>query len=350
MKMPEKTLTTPEATVVPTGELLKLRPSDVKPNPSNPRLLFDPEPLRDLRENIRIHGVLVPITVYPLPGSEKYGILDGARRHRCCLDLEGQGLSLSIPCNVVQPPDKLAGLLYMFSIHNFREQWELMPTALSLKIVIDELGETDSRKLSHLTGLSEPQVERCKKLLNVPQHLQELSLDTNPKTRIPSNFWIEALPVVEIIESEVPDLLTTLTSTQILERYVEKYRRKRIRSVIHFRRIVEAFEVAEDDPETKTIVRQRLREYTENIDLETRRAFDEFVTDSRRVSSALRACETFTSQLRRSGIEHSIDADRDEVMNALRSARDLIESLLSRMEGTDPPQPPQDDTDESGGE
>lgn len=122
--------------VVPRGVLQDLLPEQIVPSKNNPRLLFDPEPLNDLRNNIRQHGVLVPITVYPLKGQEKCGILDGERRHKCCVDLQAEGLSLTIPANIVEPPTKIAGLLYMFSIHNFREQWELMPTALSLQTVM----------------------------------------------------------------------------------------------------------------------------------------------------------------------------------------------------------------------
>lgn len=122
--------------VVPRGVLQNLLPEQIVPSKNNPRLLFDPEPFNDLRNNIRQHGVLVPITVYPLKGQEKYGILDGERRHECCVDLQAEGLSLTIPANIVEPPTKIAGLLYMFSIHDFREQWELMPTALSLQTVM----------------------------------------------------------------------------------------------------------------------------------------------------------------------------------------------------------------------
>jgi ParB family transcriptional regulator, chromosome partitioning protein len=326
-----------QSSVIPTGELVQLRPEDVRPNPSNPRMLFDPEPLKDLKQNIRVHGVLVPITVYRLPGSEKYGILDGARRHRCCVELEEEGLELTIPANIVQPPDKIASLLYMFSIHNFREQWELMPTALSLKIVMAELGETDSKRLSNLTGLSEPQVERCKKLLEVDERFQMLSLDPDPKTRIPSNFWIEAVPVVDISAEVLPDLYRDLGRNGILDRFVAKYRAKRIRSVIHFRRIVEAFEISAHDSALEGEVASRLQEYIEDIDLETRRAFDGFIVDSRKVQSAVRACETFIGQLERANITHAIDFDRSELMEVLRRVLHFVEHLLIQMEGSDPP-------------
>lgn len=98
----------------------------------------------------------MPLTVYQAKGQTKYSILDGERRYRCVAELTksghrgADGRPLRLPANIVEPPTKIAGLLYMFSIHNFREGWELMPTALSLKIVIDELGEEDSQALQKL--------------------------------------------------------------------------------------------------------------------------------------------------------------------------------------------------------
>src|SRR5574341_622964 len=180
------------AQVVPSGELKRLKPEEIIPSKSNPRHLFDRPELDDLKKNIRQHGVLVPITVYQPKGQKKYSILDGERRFRCCIELQAEGIEIDLPANVVAPPTKIAGLLYMFSIHNFREQWELMPTALGLRIVMEELEEHDNKVLCRLTGLSEPQIERCKILLEFPERFQNLSLDPDPKTRIPSNFWIEA--------------------------------------------------------------------------------------------------------------------------------------------------------------
>jgi ParB family chromosome partitioning protein len=322
--------------VVPTGRLIRLAPADVRPNPNNPRLLFDPEPMKELRENIRVHGVLVPITVYPLPGQEKYGILDGARRHHCCVELEKQGLDISIPANVVNPPDKMAGLLYMFSIHNFREAWELMPTALSLKIVIEELGETDSKVLNQLTGLSEPQIERCKLLLTFNERFQVLSLEPNPKERIPSNFWIEASPVLDLVEEALPKLAAELTRDGVTDRLVDKYRRKKIKSVIHFRRIIEAYEVAGDDARAKEDVASKLEEYINNPDLETRKAFDGFVVDNRRVQSAIKASESFLFQLVRGQLEH-VSVDREPLIRALTAVKVAVTELLERLSGSDAP-------------
>ena len=106
--------------------------------------------MQELRKNIAAHGVLVPITVYQPKGQTKFSILDGERRYRCVVELNRRGVMgpggnpLALPANIVEPPTKIAGLLYMFSIHNFREGWELMPTALSLRIVMRDLGEEDT--------------------------------------------------------------------------------------------------------------------------------------------------------------------------------------------------------------
>ena len=173
---PTQTATTP-AEVIPHGRLLHLGVEDIIPSRNNPRHLFDPEQLSALKKNIAEHGVLVPLTIYQPKGQSKYSILDGERRYRCCRELADEGRAFPIPANVVAPPTPIAGMLYMFSIHNFREQWELMPTALALKKIMDTLEETDNAALTKLTGLSDPQIERCKLLLQFEPKYQNEDAD-----------------------------------------------------------------------------------------------------------------------------------------------------------------------------
>jgi ParB/RepB/Spo0J family partition protein len=324
------------ASVVPEGVLRRLEVSDIKPSTNNPRYLFDPAPLLELKENIRLHGVLVPITVYAIKGQDKFGILDGERRYRCCVELGKEGIELTIPANIVAPPDKIAGILYMFSIHNFREGWELMPTALSLKIVMEALGETDTRRLSKLTGLSDPQIERCKILLTYPEKYRNLSLDPDSTTRIPSNFWIEAYPVLDLCEKELSELFSKLGRYGILDLLVEKYRAKSIKSVIHFRRILEAYDIYADGEPHRGDVVERLETYVTTVPLETRDAFDEFVVDNRRIQGSIKACEDFISQLERTKLEHVVD-NKEELTIALRGVKIYVEGLLQKLEGSDAP-------------
>ena len=328
------------AAPVPTGRLLQLTVAQLRVNPSNPRRLFDPEPLADLKENIRLHGVLVPLTVYRLRGQDIYEILDGQRRFQCCEDLVREGLEVTIPANVVEPPTKIAGLLYMFNIHNYRQPWELMPTALSLQVVMDDLGTTDTRELANLTGLNEKSVERCKILLSYPKQYQSLSLDPDARKRIPSNFWIEAAPVIQIVETELPEVWSRLKREGVLDNLVAKYRHGRIRSVIHFRRVVEAYEVAEAQRQE---VLAAIALYVQDVDTETRQTFDHFLGGNQRVETAIRACRTFVAALTRTRLEHVLD-EREELLAELRVAIDRASDLASALEGSDPP-PPSDEDD-----
>ena len=321
--------------VIPSGRLLRLKTDKIKPSSGNPRHLFDAEPLQELKKNIREHGVLVPITVYQLKGQEKYGILDGERRYRCCVELKKEGIEFEIPANVVEPPSKIAGLLYMFSIHNFREQWELMPTALSLEIVMKDLGVAENNAISKLTGLSEAQIERCKKLLAFPKRFQNMSLDPDPKTRIPSNFWIEVYPILDLCESDLPKLVDKLNGRDgVTDKLVEKYRAKKIKSVIHFRRIMEAYEITNDVARDNVL--RRLQEYILAVDLETRKAFDEFVVDNRRIQGAVGACDEFVKQLKRLKIDYALE--REELRSSLFKVRDYVQKLIVKLEGTDAPE------------
>jgi ParB family transcriptional regulator, chromosome partitioning protein len=338
----------PIPTVIPTGELRHLTHDEIKPSSSNPRHLFDPDQLLELKKNIAEHGVLVPITVFRAPGQTKFSILDGERRYRCVGELkkEGRGgkdgAELTLPANVVEPPTKIAGLLYMFSIHNFREGWELMPTALSLKVVMKDLGEYDNRALQKLTGLSDPQIERCKKLLTFPEHFQEMSLDPNPKTRIPSNFWIEALPVIDLALEKLPTI-KKLGRDKATEKLVDKYRDRKIKSVIHFRRIMEGYELSEDEPATQAKVVRRLEEFFLNPKTETRDAFDEFVVEKKRVLNALEACEGFIAQLQKFKLTYTTDDDeRKSLREALRDVRKYCKSLEEALKGSDDPEVPTD--------
>ncbi len=325
--------------IIPTGSLVVLRHKDIVPSPNNPRVLFDPEPLRDLRENIRQYGVLVPITVFRLPGSEKFGILDGARRHRCCEQLADENIVVDIPANVVEPPSKVAGLLYMFSIHGFREAWELMPTAMALKTIIDETSEHDTKKLSVLTGLSEPQVERCKVLLDLPAEFQNMSLSPDPKLRIPSNFWIEALPIVRKTQELLPKLFMQHEQTGLLRLLVDKYSAKKIKSVIHFRRIAEAIENSEGNKEKREKVVARLEKYYLDKNLETRQAFDEFVADARVLRSTVSQCDEFVIFLATHKVMYAVDLEKEQVTSALMKVRVAVESLLEKLKGEDAPSP-----------
>lgn len=325
------------ATMVPTSDLIHLNVGQLRPSPHNPRKLFDPEPLAALKKSIRDHGVLVPLTVFPLPGQDIYAIVDGERRYKCCCDLKDDNIDVIIPANVVAPPDPTASLIYMFNIHQFRQQWELMPTAIALQSVIQKLKIDDPRELTELTGLSAPQVERCKTILSFPERYQRMSMDVDPKKRIPSNFWIELHPVLDLAETLTPDLYAEQGRNKLTDLLIQKYRKGRIKSVIHFRRILEAFDVQEDDEQGVQEVAGQLRAFFLTPEMETRQAFDEFIADPRRIQRASQAADRFINELKKAKIDHATDK-KEELIQKLVIVRQYVDDLLAKLEGEDQPQ------------
>src|SRR6266571_4461732 len=163
----------------------------LKPNPHNPRMLFDRADLDILRSSIERVGILVPLTVYRESRTGIYRILDGQRRWICA---EEAGLT-EVPVNEVSEPSLVQNIVTMFQIHKLRKDWELMPTALKLELLMHELVESKDRRLAELTGLDEAVVTRCKKLLSYPKRYQDLMLDADPKQRVKADFFIELYAV-----------------------------------------------------------------------------------------------------------------------------------------------------------
>lgn len=209
---------------VPTHEL--------QANPHNPRRLFDEVPLKTLEESIRKVGVLVPLTVYRAAGSSKYTILDGQRRWICAQNI---GLA-QVPINEVAEPSIAENIVTMFQIHKLRLDWELMPTALKLDVLIKELKERGDKKLAELTGLDVAVVTRCKKLLWYPRQYQEMMLFADPDQRIKADFFIELYP---ILTDTVVKSWNGYSRDLLIDRFLYKYENKKsgLKAITDFRKI-----------------------------------------------------------------------------------------------------------------
>lgn len=101
----------------------------------------------------------------------------------------------TVPVNEVEEPSLVENIVTMFQIHKLREDWELMPSALKLELLIQETNDPNNKRLAALTGLDEAVVVRCKKLLSYEKKYQEMMLDPDPEKRTKADFFIELYPV-----------------------------------------------------------------------------------------------------------------------------------------------------------
>lgn len=204
----------------------------LKPNPHNPRMLFDRKPFKVLKDSINRVGILVPLTVYKESKTGQLVILDGQRRWMCAQQLSLQ----TVPVNEVAEPSLAQNIVTMFQIHKLRQDWELMPTALKVEVLIRELQETNAARLAELTGLDQAVVVRCKKLLYYQKKYQDMMLDPDPDNRIKADFFIELYAVITDRDLKK---MSWFREMKFIDQMLSKYllSPKAIKSVTDFRLI-----------------------------------------------------------------------------------------------------------------
>jgi ParB/RepB/Spo0J family partition protein len=200
------------------------------PNPHNPRWLFDRKPMEVLKDSIQRVGILVPLTVYWEKAKKRYVILDGQRRWMCARTI---GLN-KVPVNQVPEPSLVQNIVTMFQIHKLREDWELMPTALKVEVLMAETGDKNNSRLAELTGLEEAVIVRCKKLISYDRKFQDMMLDPDPKRRIKSDFFIELYAVIH--DKDVPKF-PWFSRNRFVRQMLVKYQQepRTIKAVTDFR-------------------------------------------------------------------------------------------------------------------
>lgn len=243
---------------IPT--LVAVDPWKIEPNPDNPRRIFDEEDLLHLKDSIQQKGILVPLIVYRKSNSESnYILLDGERRLRCA-----QNLDLSqVPVNIISRPDKTENILLMFNIHNVRKDWELIPTALKLEVLIRLLHEKYGKiptatELSKLTGLKANRINDCKRVLKYKKY-HELALDPRTSNKITGDFFSQLDLALDKI-SEFEEISARYSNDQIIEIMIRKRLDDTIKSFMEFRLLRKIFS-SEKEGVNKRLIVQKFYEF-----------------------------------------------------------------------------------------
>ena len=134
----------------------------------NPRTYFDPDKMAELEEGIRAVGVLEPIVVRPIPGTDRYEIIAGERRWRAA---QRAGLQ-EVPVLIREIPDESA--LAMALIENIqRENLNPLEEANGIKRLIDEFGMTHE-SAAQAVGRSRSAVSNLLRLQNLHASVQDM--------------------------------------------------------------------------------------------------------------------------------------------------------------------------------
>lgn len=139
------------------------------PNPDQPRQYFEPKAINELADSIRIHGMLQPILVRPIPNSqEMYEIVAGECRWRAAQKAQLH----EVPVVIKELDD--SQVLQIALIENLqRQDLNALEEARGYQRLMDEfafspehVGEAVSRSRSHVANMI--------RLLSLPESVQTM--------------------------------------------------------------------------------------------------------------------------------------------------------------------------------
>lgn len=152
---------------VPGARFAEIPVESIRPNPRQPRTVFDDSDLEELVGSIREIGVLQPIVVRPVPGENgSYELIMGERRWRAT---QAAGMS-AIPAIVRETDD--ADLLRDALLENLhRSALNPLEEAAAYRQLLDDFGCTHE-ELAERISRSRPQISNTLRLLRLPPLVQ----------------------------------------------------------------------------------------------------------------------------------------------------------------------------------
>ena len=148
------------------GSITRIKISSISPNPFQPRLDFDKEPLLELSNSIKEHGIIQPITVRKI-GRNEFQIISGERRYQAS---KLAGID-ELPCFIRIADDQ--HMLEMAIVENVqRKDLNAIEIALSYQRLIDECN-LSQEELGKKVSKNRSTVANFLRLLKLPIEIQK---------------------------------------------------------------------------------------------------------------------------------------------------------------------------------
>ena len=143
----------------------------IVPNPNQPRRDFDPVALQELADSIRQKGVIQPLVLRPITGTDRFQIVAGERRWRAAQIAKVH----EVPVVVRDYSDE--EVLEVAIIENIqRADLNAIEEAIGFRQLIDTHGHTQE-KLAEALSKSRSHIANLLRLLSLPDDVQRLVRD-----------------------------------------------------------------------------------------------------------------------------------------------------------------------------
>ncbi len=197
------------------GTIGMLPIAQISPNPFQPRLDFEPEALKELKESIMQKGVVQPITVRRKPDGNGFELISGERRLRAATDA---GFT-EIPAYVLDVKTN-RDMIEIALIENIqRKNLNPIEVALGYQRLADECGLTQE-EIAQRVNKDRSTVTNFIRLLKLPREIQE-----SIRTEAVSMGHARALLAVEDPEIQL-ELWRLIIEQQLSVRRVEELANK----------------------------------------------------------------------------------------------------------------------------
>ena len=163
---------TPEGSnlvAVPGAQFAEVPLDSIRPNPRQPRTIFDEDDLAELVHSIREIGVLQPVVIRRVPADAtdvpegvEYELIMGERRWRASREAGNDTVPAII--KATEDDDLLRDAL-LENLH--RSQLNALEEAAAYQQLLDDFGCTQE-ELAHRIGRSRPQISNTLRLLKLP--------------------------------------------------------------------------------------------------------------------------------------------------------------------------------------
>ncbi|HPK27071.1 MAG TPA: ParB/RepB/Spo0J family partition protein, partial [Anaerolineaceae bacterium] len=153
------------------NQVVQISIDKIKPNPMQPRKVFDDESLQDLANSIKEHGILQPLILVQTEDADTYNLIAGERRWRAA---RLAGLS-EVPA-IVRTATHQEQLEYSIIENIQREDLNALERARAYQLLVDEFSLTHE-EIAQRVGKSRAAVTNTLRLLNLPESAQQALLE-----------------------------------------------------------------------------------------------------------------------------------------------------------------------------
>jgi ParB family chromosome partitioning protein len=146
--------------------IVELDPTEIKPDPLQPRQIFDDQKIRELADSLKEHGVIQPLIVRRV--GQTYRLVAGERRLRAALEADIERVPV-----VVRTMDDREAMEVSLVENLQREELGPLEQAAAFQRLMDEFNMTQEEVAARV-GKSRPEVANTVRLLKLEPEVKKL--------------------------------------------------------------------------------------------------------------------------------------------------------------------------------